>query len=388
MDVVVASRRRGSKGAGWRLEPVSDGGRSNLSQRPLGADLDDRLRVKRRCPKALRLSSALALPLASALTLAGSGAQGASAIPPASTLASPTSRWRVVDPTTAAPPSAVRTVDLGPAPRMAIIPAASDPSPALEGRGPEAALPADAAVDAAPVRPPYRLRPSLSGGVPTGYVGGWGDYFLSGSAGTPGNLRDGSPDGSLNVGFGLGDPERLLGAELFWGIGSIKNLNDNGAFGGAVGRWLVRRPDLLVSVAGGVVEAFPYGTEANPQPTNGYGALTVALPLRPADPVFPQLVQFTAGGGGSSFAAVDTTFQTAESGAFGAVGLEVTPNIGFSVGVSSRSTNVNLSWIPLRDLPVFVNVMAADVFSDTPWGTVGVLSIGWGDSLRTGLNTR
>jgi hypothetical protein len=219
-------------------------------------------------------------------------------------------------------------------------------------------------------------------------VGGWGDYFLSGSAGTPGNLRDGSPDGSLNLGFGLGDPERLLGVDLYWGIGSIKNLNTNGAFGGSVGRLLVRRPDVLVSVAGGVVEAFPYGSEANPQPTNGYGALSVALPLRPADPVFTQLVQFTAGGGGSSFAAVDRTFETAESGVFGAAGLEVTPNIGFSVGVSSRSTNVNLSWIPLRDLPVFVNLMAADVFNETPWGTIGVLTIGWGDSLKTGLIAR
>jgi hypothetical protein len=219
-------------------------------------------------------------------------------------------------------------------------------------------------------------------------VGGWGDYFLSGSAGTPGNLRDGSPDGSLNLGFGLGDPERLLGVDLYWGIGSIKNLNTNGAFGGSVGRLLVRRPDVLVSVAGGVVEAFPYGSEANPQPTNGYGALSVALPLRPADPVFTQLVQFTAGGGGSSFAAVNSTFETAESGVFGAAGLEVTPNIGFSVGVSSRSTNVNLSWIPLRDLPVFVNLMAADVFNETPWGTIGVLTIGWGDSLKTGLMSR
>lgn len=302
--------------------------------------------------------------------------------------AGPVTRWRVVDQASPAPPTAVRTVDQAPAPRSAIIPAGAGPSSAFPEQRVEAAIPADADVLAAPIRPPYRLRPSLSGGVPTGFVGGWGDYFLSGSAGTPGNLRDGSPDGSLNLGFGLGDPERFLGADVFWGIGSIRNLNDNGAFGGALGRVLVRRPDLVVAAAGGVVEAFSYGSEANPQPTNGYGALSVALPLRPADPVFPQLVQFTAGGGGSSFAAVNTSFQTAETGVFGAVGLEVTPNIGFSVGVSSRGANVNLSWIPLRDWPVFVNVMAADVFSETPWGTVGVLSIGWGDSLRTGLIMR
>jgi hypothetical protein len=243
-------------------------------------------------------------------------------------------------------------------------------------------------VVAAPIRPPYLIRPSLSGGVPTGFVGGWGDYFLSGSAGTPGNLRGGSPDGSLSLGFGLGDPERLLGAEIFWGIGSIKQLNSNGAFGGAVGRLLVNRPDLQVSVAGGVIEAFPYGFEPNPQPTNGYGALTVALPIRPSDPTFPQLVQFSVGGGGNSFAAIDSTFQTTENGVFGAAGVELTPNVGLSLGVSSRSTNVNFSWIPLRTLPVFVNILAADVFGTTPWGTIGVLSVGWGDSLKTGLVSR
>ena len=44
-----------------------------------------------------------------------------------------------------------------------------------------------------------------------------------------------------------------------------------------------------------------------------------------------------------------------------------------------------LSWIPFRDLPVFVNVVAADLFNATPWGTVGVLSVGWGDSLKLGF---
>jgi hypothetical protein len=299
--------------------------------------------------------------------------------------------WRVVDLASPAPRSAVQTLDLAPAPRTSLIPAASalpQSFPAPRDRVGEEALPADAQVAAARIRPPYLIRPALSGGVPTGFVGGWGDYFLSGSAGTAGNLRGGSPDGSLNLGFGLGDPERLLGAELFWGIGSIKNLNSNGGFGATIGRLLVNRFDLQVGIAGGVIEAFPYGFEPNPQPTNGYGALTVALPLRPSDPGFSQLVQFSVGGGGSSFAAIDSTFQTAENGMFGAAGVELSPNLGVSVGVSSRSTNLNLSWIPLRTLPIFVNVLAADVFSATPWGTIGVLSVGWGDSLKTGLLTK
>ncbi|MEB3257110.1 MAG: hypothetical protein VKN83_02205 [Cyanobacteriota bacterium] len=275
-------------------------------------------------------------------------------------------RWRVVD-------------QGGEAPRTQVVPASRPPLAAAD-----AAVPADAAVAAAPIRPAYLIRPSLGGGVPTGFVGGWGDYFLSASAGTAGNLRP-DADASFNFGFGIGDPQRFLGAEIYAGVGSFKNLNANGAFGASVGRLLVNSPDLQLAVAGGVIDAYSYGTEANPQPLNGYGAITAAMPLYRGS---PRIVQFTLGGGGSSFAAIDTSYELTESGMFGALGIELLENLGFSVGVSGRSTNVVLSWIPLRTVPVFVNLMAADVAATTPWGTIGVLTVGWGDNLKSGFVTR
>ena len=252
---------------------------------------------------------------------------------------------------------------------------------------PDATLPADAQVAAAPIRPAYLIRPSLGGGLPTGFVGGWGDYFLSASAGTPGNLRP-DADASFNLGFALGDPEKLVGVDVFWGIGSFKNFNANGAFGADMGRLLVNTPNLQLGVAGGVIDAYSYGTEPNPQPINGYGAITAALPLRGGGTRPPRLVQFTLGGGGSSFAAIDSNYQLSSSGMFGAAGVELLENLGLSVGVSGRSTNVVLSWIPLRTVPIFVNLTAADVAATTPWGTIGVLTIGWGDSLKNGYVTK
>jgi hypothetical protein len=53
--------------------------------------------------------------------------------------------------------------------------------------------------------------------------------------------------------------------------------------------------------------------------------------------------------------------------------------------MSSRSANVNLSWVPFRTVPIYVNLIAADVFANTPWGTIGVLSVGWGDNLQNGF---
>jgi hypothetical protein len=39
-------------------------------------------------------------------------------------------------------------------------------------------------------------------------------------------------------------------------------------------------------------------------------------------------------------------------------------------------------------VPIFVNLTAADVAAVTPWGTIGVLTIGWGDSLKNGYVTK
>jgi hypothetical protein len=229
------------------------------------------------------------------------------------------------------------------------------------------------------------ISPSLAGGVPNAYASGWGNYFISGSAATPDKTRDGVPDGSLNMGFGLGDPFRSLAVEVYWGIASIKNFNTNGSVGFSASRILVNRSDYQIAVGGGMDSVYSYLTEQGKNPVNGYGSLTVSIPLRPNDPDFRQMVQFTAGGGGSNFAAIDNNFQTSNSGYFVAAGIEALPNVGVSVGRSSRSTNFNVSIIPFRRWPVFVNLLAADAFSETPYGTVGVLTVGWSDSLKTGF---
>jgi hypothetical protein len=294
-------------------------------------------------------------------------------------------RWRSIDAPNPQDSQSWRALSVeGTAPRTRLIP--SEPTAPTAPTAAASVLPADAtAVPAESIPTAYRLAPSLGGGVPTGYVGGWGDYYLSASAGTPGKLRAGSIDSSFNLGFSLGDPERTLGLEVNWGIGSFKNFNANGSVGFSAGRLLINRSDLQVAVAGGVMDAYSYGNEPGRPSVNGYGAVTVAFPLRPGNPSFPQRLQFSAGGGGNSFGAIDANFQTTDTGFFVAAGIDVLPNLGVSLGQSSRSTNVNLSWIPLRGLPVFVNLVAADVFDATPFGTVGVLSVGWGDSLRSGF---
>lgn len=277
--------------------------------------------------------------------------------------------WRVVSPAERGLP-AVRAI-----PRSDQV----EPWPSAPPEGP-------VAEDLTPPPRSQLVAPLISGGVPSGYVAGWGDYYLAFSAGTPGKQRGGVPDGSINFGIGLGDPLRTVGMQLDVGIGSVKNLGANGGIGGSIGRILVNNPSLQVAVAGGVMDLWSYTTNEFGFFTypNGYGAISVATPLRRNDPSFSQVLQVSAGVGGNNFTSLDENFQGPTVGAFAAVGLELTPRLGVSVGWSGRGTNAGLSYVPFGSLPITVNLMAADVFNASPYGTVGVLTVAWGDSFRTG----
>lgn len=234
-----------------------------------------------------------------------------------------------------------------------------------------------------PLLEPYPA-PNIGGGQPSAYNASWGDYYIGASAATPGKQRDGVVDGSVNMGIGFGDPLSLLGIEVGWNIASTKNFNANGTLDITASRFLVNASRLQVVLGGGVQSIYSYGPEGKP-PVNGYGVVTLATPLRAPNPFFNQVLQISAGIGGNTYASLDANFEGPETGYFAALGLEVTSNVGLSLGLSGRGTNVNLSYTPLRDLPFTINVLAADVFNNSPFGTVGVLSVSWGDNFRTAL---
>jgi hypothetical protein len=314
--------------------------------------------------------------------------------------------WQLQKAPGAAPVPTDVTQPLGPPPSSRLIPIDA-PLPASPGSAGSGAAGAQAPEGSAPTIPlfpgttspeayaqlplPPLMSSPLNAGMPTGYVGRWGDYYLAGSAGTPGKQRTGDPDGSLALGFGLGDPINLVGIDLSWGIGSVRNFGANGGFNASVGRVLVNQPRLSLSVAGGVINAFAYGTEFDnglEAPSNGYGAVSATIPLRPFDVNFRQLVQLSAGVGGNLFAPLNQRYEGPTVGGFVSAGVELSPNLGASLAVSGRGTNLSLGWAPSRRLPVFVSLLAADVFSATPYGTVGVLTIGWSDNFLTGFLNR
>lgn len=223
--------------------------------------------------------------------------------------------------------------------------------------------------------------PSLSPGVPSAFVAGWGDVFISASAATPGNQRDGVVDGSWSAGFGVGDAAKAVALEVSGGCGSIKDFCANGSFTARLGRLLINESQSRVSLAAAWQNFAQWGNEGR-QDNVYYGALSYAVPLQPGRP-FAQTLQFNVGVGNSQYAPFVSTNSESQIGAFASLGVEVTRYLGLSAGWSGRGANAQLSLTPFRDAPITINLLGADLFNQTPAGTVGVLSISWGTNFLT-----
>ena len=220
--------------------------------------------------------------------------------------------------------------------------------------------------------------PYLGGGVPTAYTLTSGDFFIAGTAGTQGKLRD-NVDGSFNMGFGLGNPYSIGSIEIDLNFGSTKNFASNGGLDASIAKVIVTEPRFELSVGGGYLQFFSYGTEGLDTP-NGYGVATLSTVLNYGNSDFPQIMQISAGIGGNTFSYLDpVTFTGPEIGYFGSIGVELTPQFGVSLGWSGRGGNISLSYIPFpREIPLSINLLASDIANTSPYGTIGLLTVAWG----------
>lgn len=224
--------------------------------------------------------------------------------------------------------------------------------------------------------------PSLSPGVPSGYIARWGDLFFGASAATPGRQRNSVVDGSWSAGLGLGDPTRIVALELSGGCGSVRNFCANGSFDVKIGRSIINTSTSRLGLAFAWQNAAQWGNEGR-QDNTFYGAFSYAVPLRKSTSGFGQTLQFNLGGGNSRYAPFTPENSQTRLGIFGSAGIELAPNLGVSAGWSGRGVNGQISYSPFRHLPITMNLLGVDLFNQTPSGLVGVLSLSWGANFRT-----
>ena len=213
--------------------------------------------------------------------------------------------------------------------------------------------------------------PGLTFATPSAFGASSGDGFLSASAATAGKARS-QVNGSLSVGFGLGDARNAVGLELNFNVGSIRNFGSNGSVDGKLHRIVYSDLNSQVSVAAGWKGFVQYGSEGV-SPSSAYGAVTYYSILQPDNEINKMPISFTVGVGGGEFRKGD-----ASTGIFAGVGLQVAPQLSVGTGWSGVGINVGLSYVPFPSIPLTIALTGGDLTDNSDGGQVLVLSIGYG----------
>ena len=214
--------------------------------------------------------------------------------------------------------------------------------------------------------------PSLTFATPSAFGATWGDVFLGASAATTGKART-QPDGSISMGFGLGDARKLVGLELGYNIGSIKNFGYNGTFDLKANRIVYAKGNTQIAAAAGWKSFAQHVKWESVRPSGAYGVVTSYTLLKPNDTVNKMPISFSVGAGGGDFRTGN-----ASTGVFAGVGVQVHPQIGVGMGWSGVGFNVGASFVPISTIPLTINAVGADLTDTSLGGTVFVLSIGYG----------
>ncbi|MEH1853896.1 MAG: hypothetical protein V7L11_19985 [Nostoc sp.] len=215
--------------------------------------------------------------------------------------------------------------------------------------------------------------PSLSFGIPSAFGANMGDFFLAASGATRKKANgDGGFDGSISAGFGLGDSQKLIGLEVAFNNGSIKNFGANGTFDLKAHRVLYAGSKNQIAAAVGWNTFAQYGNEAIADSTV-YGAVTNVSVLQPNNPHNQMPLALTVGVGGGNFRPGNDSV-----GVFGGFGLQVHPQVGIGASWSGVGLNAGVSLVPVPTIPLTIVLQGSDLTDSTPGGTAVILSISYG----------
>jgi hypothetical protein len=228
------------------------------------------------------------------------------------------------------------------------------------------------------VAPKPTYPPGLSFAGPSAFGANMGDVFVGASAATAGNRGNSinDIDASTSVGFGLGNSQKLVGLELSFNNGSVKNFGSNGTFDLKAHRIVHAKGSNLIAVAAGWKAFAQYQTKESSEqirPSSVYGVVTSYSLLKPNDPVNKMPVSLSLGVGGGDFRQGN-----ASTGVFAGAGVQVHPQVGVGLGWSGVGLNLGASFVPIPTLPLTITLQGADLTNNSVGGTTFALSIGYG----------
>lgn len=220
--------------------------------------------------------------------------------------------------------------------------------------------------------PAQSYPPSPNAGIPSAFGADWGDAFISASLAGADRLRA-EADGSLSMGFGLGDAQRAVGVELTYNLQSIRRFGENGGFDAKVHRHVYSDDTTQVAAAVGVNNFASYGANTAGTSSSVYGVVSAARLLQPEHPVNRLPITTTLGAGSGYFSG-----DNSDVGIIAGVGLQLHPQFSLNTAWSGAGLNVGASIVPEPTIPLTLNLLYGDIGNNTRAGSVAVLSIGYG----------
>ena len=225
------------------------------------------------------------------------------------------------------------------------------------------------ATDAIPTR---RYAPSPNAGIPSAFGAAWGDVFASITVAGADRLRN-EVDGSMSVGFGLGDPKTAVGVELAYNLLSLRRFAENGSFDAKVHREIIATDTTQGAVAVGWNNFVNYGDNVRGSESSVYGVVSVAHLLQPDNPVNRLPITGTLGAGSGNFSGDDS-----DVGVLAGVGLQVDPRLSLNAAWSGVGLNVGASVVPIPEIPLTLNAVYGDIANNTDAGSVATFTVGYG----------
>ncbi|WP_414753751.1 hypothetical protein [Anabaena sp. CCY 9910] len=223
-----------------------------------------------------------------------------------------------------------------------------------------------------------KASPGSTAGTPSAYGASFGQAYIGGGLFFPLEDNKDRVDGSLSVGFGLGDTAKSVGLEVNVNITSVGG-GDTFDFGdsGGVGFKLHRYLGDGTAVAVGWSNAIKWGDVSRSKDTI-YGVVTRAFLLQPENPNNQLPLTVSVGLGSGAFrskGAIDANENPANL--FASLGLRVIPQASLVSSWTGNRLNMGASFAPFKKTPIVINAIFTDVTSNFNSGLGFSLSAGY-----------
>lgn len=218
---------------------------------------------------------------------------------------------------------------------------------------------------------PYRTSPSITIINPSAYGASWGSAGIGIGFQDRVRFRD-KADGVVGLGFGLGNPQKNIGAQL-----GISLVDVSAPFrDGAINLKLHRRLPQDFSVAVGVQGLTTWGdTDGG---SSVYGVATKRLKLR-QDRTKPFSEMYTTLGiGGGQFRSESSINEGNDNvGVFGGLAVKVIQPVGFVAEWTGQDLTIGVPLVPFKKLPLVVVPAVTDITGAAGDGTRFVFGLGY-----------